>query len=832
MSGGMDNPIDVVFTPGGERIFSTTFFQHPADGKRDGLIHAVYGGIYGKDHDPVYEHPWTSPSLMPVLTHFGPAAPAGLHRYESAAFGPEYANNLFAVHFNMRKVSRHVLIPEGSTFRTQDHDFLVSDNHDFHPTDVIEDADGSLLVIDTGGWYKLCCPTSQLVKPDVLGAVYRVRKKGAVKVEDPRGLKLPWKDLEATQLARLLGDPRPAVRQRAIQTLASHRQMEKTPGANAPGSPLQQLLQDEKTSTEARRNAVWASCWIEDPRLRTVARSALADREESVRQAALHVISVRRDRGAVNELVRILKDGTPHNRRAAAEALGRIGERSTIPAMLEALANQTNDRILDHSLTYALIEIGDPAGTAAGLKSPNARVRRAALAALDQMDGGKLDVKTVAAEMASPDQPLKETAAWIAGRHPEWGGDLAGYFRSRLAALDRGPATEELAQQLARLAGNEAIQSLLADCVQQADRAPIPACTALRAMTLARIKQVPERWLAALSAALLAADADLVKDTVAALRALPAAKKPPQALTDALVRIGKDGQRPEPVRLAALAAVSPGLLHLDSALLDLLLARLDREQPVAARAAVTEVLTRSALMVEQRIRLAGVLRTTGPMEVTRLLDSFAQTADEKVGLALVAALNDPGVRAGLRTEVVKPRLEKYGPAVQKEAVKLYSSLDSALLGQRAKLEQMLGALKSGDIRRGQRVFNSARAACAACHKIGYVGGLVGPDLTRIGKIRSERDLLEAIVFPSASFVRSYEPVRVVTRAGKQYNGVIRRDAPDEIVLALNGTEQARINRNDIEEMHPSTVSIMPAGLDQQLNLQELADLVAFLKACQ
>src|SRR5690348_17217567 len=71
MTGGMDNPVDVVFTPGGERIFTTTFFQHPGGGKRDGLIHAVYGGIYGKDHDVIYDrdHKWTSPALMPVLTH-------------------------------------------------------------------------------------------------------------------------------------------------------------------------------------------------------------------------------------------------------------------------------------------------------------------------------------------------------------------------------------------------------------------------------------------------------------------------------------------------------------------------------------------------------------------------------------------------------------------------------------------------------------------------------------------------------------------------------------------------------------------------------------------
>src|SRR3546814_9217684 len=71
-----------------------------------------------------------------------------------------------------RSTRTDTLFPYTTLVRS-DSDFLVSDNTDFHPTDVIEDADGSLLVIDTGGWYKLCCPTSQLWKPDVLGAIYR-----------------------------------------------------------------------------------------------------------------------------------------------------------------------------------------------------------------------------------------------------------------------------------------------------------------------------------------------------------------------------------------------------------------------------------------------------------------------------------------------------------------------------------------------------------------------------------------------------------------------------------------------------------------------------------
>src|SRR5262249_32513892 len=59
MTGGMDNPVDVAFLPSGERVFTTTFFQKPAGGRRDGLTHAVYVGVYGKDHDVIYGHKWT-----------------------------------------------------------------------------------------------------------------------------------------------------------------------------------------------------------------------------------------------------------------------------------------------------------------------------------------------------------------------------------------------------------------------------------------------------------------------------------------------------------------------------------------------------------------------------------------------------------------------------------------------------------------------------------------------------------------------------------------------------------------------------------------------------
>ena len=96
---------------------------------------------------------------------------------------------------------------------------------------------------------------------------------------------------------------------------------------------------------------------------------------------------------------------------------------------------------------------------------------------------------------------------------------------------------------------------------------------------------------------------------------------------------------------------------------------------------------------------------------------------------------------------------------------------------------MLPTLNDGDIVRGQKVFNGSKAACLTCHAIGYLGGKVGPDLTSIGKIRTDRDLLESIVYPSLSFVRSFEPMTVATKDGRTLSGVLKKDAPDEVVLS-------------------------------------------------
>jgi putative heme-binding domain-containing protein len=197
---------------------------------------------------------------------------------------------------------------------------------------------------------------------------------------------------------------------------------------------------------------------------------------------------------------------------------------------------------------------------------------------------------------------------------------------------------------------------------------------------------------------------------------------------------------------------------------------------------------------------------------------------------LLEALKGAKGLSSVRPDLLQELLAKYPQPVQEKSEELLALLQVDNAKQRAHLEELLATLGKGDVRRGQAIFNSQKAACFSCHAMGYLGGHVGPDLTSIGQIRTERDLLESIVYPSASFVRSYEPYIVKTKSDEDYSGVLKKDAPDEVVLVTGPTAEVRVARSEIADMRPGTVSVMPAGLEQQLSRQELSDLVSFLKA--
>jgi hypothetical protein len=497
------------------------------------------------------------------------AVPVGLTWYGSTLFGEHYKGDLFATLFNLHKVDRLKLVPVGASYDVERSDFLVSTSQDFHPTDLLEDADGSLLVVDTGGWYKLCCPSSQLAKADVPGAIYRIRPRGAKTVDDTRGLKLAWDSMDSGALTALLADPRPAVQKRAIHLLSKRRgeAVEPLAAALAPRAKQAGVASggSDHGSTDQRINALWALIRIDGDQARAAVRKALGDPEESVRHAAAHGVSVWRDKQAVPQLIRLLEGRSEALRRAAAEALGRMGDTTAVAPLLAAVA-ETGDPTLSHSLTYALIEIANPDATRPGLTDPSPRVRRAALIALDQMPGGRITPDAVIPLLSSADPVMSETASWIASHHVEWGGALSGDFRERLATVGPDPEKQlKLAAQLNGFTADPAIQKLLADIARgPADKNA--RLTALKIMASKALKEAPASWVAAIMVAATASDADILRQAVATARALPATETRNAQLDGAMLRVGSNSSAPDDVRADALAAAAPTLSGIDSAL--------------------------------------------------------------------------------------------------------------------------------------------------------------------------------------------------------------------------------------------------------------------------
>jgi putative heme-binding domain-containing protein len=592
---------------------------------------------------------------------------------------------------------------------------------------------------------------------------------------------------------------------------------------------LQQALNSlHKTG---RTNAVWALTRIGDPAARTAVRFALDD-DESVAVAALHSVSLWRDRGATAELAWMFKHKGEHVQRGVAEVLGRAGGAGSAKVLLQVLA-QPADRVLEHSLTYALIELADAQATSEGLASAEPRVRKAAMVALDQMPKGGLRPEAVAAELGSSDASLRETAAWVAGRHPEWGDALAGALGQRIRSAAQAPESRsDLQQQLARLAKAPAIQALLTSRLNDA-KAPIDERRlALGAMAASGLKELPQPWLDAIATVLAGKDTALLPDAVAAVRRIALPKDKAGRLPERLRELAARPDVPDPVRVEAMAALPGAVGELSPEMFTFLTARLAPDEAAAQRVMAADVLGRAKLSAQQLTALADALQNAGPLEIGRLLPAYEQSADETVGTRLVAALNGAKSFRALRADMVRPRLAKYSPGVQKAAEPLLAKLDPDAGAQRQRLEQIRSTLPPGDIRRGQAIFMSQKTACSTCHAIGYLGGNIGPDLTRVGSVRQERDLLESIIFPSASFVQSYEPTLVDTTDGDRQSGIVKKNDADEVVLVTGPTQEVRLPKAKVKEMRPGTVSVMPTGLDQQLSPQDLADLLAFLKACR
>jgi putative heme-binding domain-containing protein len=149
------------------------------------------------------------------------------------------------------------------------------------------------------------------------------------------------------------------------------------------------------------------------------------------------------------------------------------------------------------------------------------------------------------------------------------------------------------------------------------------------------------------------------------------------------------------------------------------------------------------------------------------------------------------------------------------------------------LDELLGMVEKGltkrDFDHGRAMFGAAN--CFACHRFANEGGSFGPDLSGLAGRFSQRDLLEAVTDPSKVISDQYQAVVIRKTDGTIVTGRIVNLHGDGMNIntdMLNPSGLVGVNRRDIEEMQPSKTSMMPAGLLDTMNQDEVLDLLAFL----
>ena len=796
MSGGMDNPSDLTFSPEGELFFCSTFLHNPGNGLRDGIAHSPRGGLFGKQHQVIEGHRSTGALLQPIA-NLGPAAPASVNYLVSNAI----ANNawyplaegdidtnrfLVSAQFNLQKVGLHRLIPIGSSFETETHDLVSADRIDFHPVDILEELDGNLLLFDTGGWYDLCCPSSGSEQFVARGGLYRL-SRGRVK----QGLEIL-----------------------------------------KPG-----VVKHQSFDADERKRSMWAIARQitagEDSNEKAAAIiSLLADPDPSIQQTAAHIVGLNRWGVARGDLERVLLSKSSPAVRAAMESLGVVGNAESIVPILTALKRFPEDRLMMHSAIYALMEIGATNEVIRVAKATsNVHERYAALYALNQL--GKLtdDMLPLLVEcLTSSNARLRELSLKCLTSRPQglsmcvpflktaWENENASALAAGSSIVQLGIANEsirELVAEWIRLGPTLSLirRDWLLDCVQDMSGVSIPNEWGNAIITWMNVAKDKDSLVKLANAIKNAKFAEGDREPVA---------KAIRSRAEGLL----DSRHVAIALLAACPIVSqPQTSGCATVIIEQLVA------PEGSNVVRAEVaLSRSTITKESANQLLQSLAQIPPLQLQSAIDALLRCEDASIDLAILEMLTNVQATKTLAAERLMASVSKRSDELKNKWTIMLQKVMAPPDDIVQSLDAWLERLPKGDAVRGYQVFRSAKAACSSCHQVGYIGGRLGPELSRIGKTRTRRDLVEAVVFPSFRMSQGYYPVRIRTVDDAVFNGIVSKQTDSYVELLCGADKVCRIATEEIAEKSESKLSVMPTGLEQQMSLAEFADLIAFLES--
>ena len=251
---------------------------------------------------------------------------------------------------------------------------------------------------------------------------------------------------------------------------------------------------------------------------------------------------------------------------------------------------------------------------------------------------------------------------------------------------------------------------------------------------------------------------------------------------------------------------------------------LSPRQPQAIQAAAVAALAKSS-----EAEIAGILLEewrTYPPDVRKVVIETLLSRDAWCLEFLEMAADDPvnmvsQIAPARRTALLSHRHD----AVRELAEQLFAGDVSSSRKEIVEAYQEVLQL-TGEVEPGRELFVKH---CSVCHKIGETGFAIGPDLTT-SQDRDSAAILSHVLDPNRYVAPNYVQYVVVDTDGRTYTGMIAAQTATSITLKREKEQTDTLLRANIDELAATGKSLMPEGLEKEINLQQMADLIAYVRS--
>ncbi len=868
VAGGLRNSYDFAFDPQGE------LFTYDADMEWDRgapwyrptrVNHVTAGAELG------WRSGWAKwPSYyldsLPAAVNVGPGSPTGVEFYDHYVYPRKYHGAMFGCDWATGKIYAFMFEKEGATIRGKFEQFLAG--RPLNATDCAVGPDGSLYFC-TGG-------------RGTDGGVYRIRYTGNVPPEladmgagIERALRQPQLDADwsrariaavkqelgerwATDLAAVARDPQRSVhaRERAVDLLIVF-------GPRPDDALLTALAADQDGTIRAK--AARLMYQSNSPAITAALEQLLGDSDAQVRRLACESLARRTDLPAAAAALPLLNDSD----RFVAYAARLLMEQMPVDSWAPAVLRETRPRAFAYGATalvnverrpdtsHAVLErcqffLQDEAAAKLSDEERRDLLRVTQLALLHAQLGPDsapslalqlLDMYPTADALSNREVVRLLVHLQVPGAADKFAAELAKelpdhdklHIGAYAARLDRGWTT---AAKLKLLQYYEQARTLQAgySVDKYVENFARDFLTRLSLSERRHILSGGDKWPATALSVLAGLPEDPGAEVMAEIRALDARVAPRCAESDKFRRLrvgiiavlGASGEAASQQHLRTIYGREPE--YRDPVAMSLAQHPGGENWPYLVDALKTaggvmaqDILT-ALVAVPQRPSDAAPYRNV-ILAGLRLGDQGADGA-----INLLAHWNGQaasGANADWRTELA--RWQQWYAGQFPDAPPAELPLDTGR--DKWSYDELTTYLHSeagvrGNAQRGQLVFAKQ---CAACHRLGNQGEMLGPDLTTVAQRFQRKEILESIVYPSHAISDQFAS-KVVVAGGKSYAGMVTPRGQDGVTILLPTGQKVDIPQAQIDDIQPSDVSAMPTGLLNPLTLDQVADLFAYLGA--